>query len=129
MEELLSFTNTRPLQAATQATLGNASWFRYHCSRQLCPPIRNPSNSGSDVIFLRQYGDLGETDFIDLFDYNKADVIQDSSPVQSVQGRIAPRKAWWFNNFQISALVFGFLLNCYVIYLHFVTLRTIEVCL
>ena len=98
---------TLPLQAATQATLGNASWYSYHCSQQLCPPIRDPSNSGSDVINLPPYDDSGETDFIDLFDYNKADVIQDSAPVQSVQGRIAARKAWWFNNLQLSALVFG----------------------
>ena len=39
------------------------------------PPIRDPSNSGSDVTNLPQYDDSGETDFIDLFDYNKADVI------------------------------------------------------
>ena len=35
--------------------------------------------------------------------------------MQSVQGRIAARKAWWFNNLQLSALVFGVLLNCYMI--------------
>ena len=35
--------------------------------------------------------------------------------MQSVQGRIAARKAWWFNNLQLSALVFGVLLNCYLI--------------
>ena len=42
-------------------------------------------------------------------------MIQDSSPVQSVQGCIAACKAWWFNNLQLSALVFGVLLNCYMI--------------
>ena len=35
--------------------------------------------------------------------------------MQSVQDRIATRKAWWFNNLQLSALVFGVLLNCYMI--------------
>ena len=59
---------TLPLQAAMHTPLGNASWYSYHCSQQLCPPIRDPSNSGSDVINLPQYDDSGETDFIDLFE-------------------------------------------------------------
>ena len=50
------------------ATLGNASWYSYHRSQQLCPPIRDLSNSGSDVINLPQYDDSGETDFIDLLE-------------------------------------------------------------
>ena len=59
---------TLPLQAATHANLGNASWYSYHRSQQLCPPIRDPSNSASDVINLSQYDDSGETDFIDLLE-------------------------------------------------------------
>ena len=35
--------------------------------------------------------------------------------MQSVQSRIAARKAWCFNNLQLSALFFGVLLNCFMI--------------
>ena len=42
-------------------------------------------------------------------------MIEASTPEQSVQGRIAARRAWWFNNLQLSALVIGVLLNCYMI--------------
>ena len=42
-------------------------------------------------------------------------MIEYSSPEQSVQGRIVAREAWWFNNLQLSPLVIGVLLNCYMI--------------
>ena len=41
--------------------------------------------------------------------------VTESSPVQSVQGRINTRKNWWFENLQLSALVIGVLLTSYII--------------
>ena len=41
--------------------------------------------------------------------------VTESSPVQSVQGRINARKSRWFKNLQLSALVVGVLLTSYII--------------
>jgi len=42
-----------------------------------------------DIEDLSLYDDAGEADFIDVFEFKNAEVIKDSSPEQSVQGRIA----------------------------------------
>ena len=42
-----------------------------------------------DIEDLALYDDAGEADFIDVFEFKNAEVIEDSSPEQSVQGRIA----------------------------------------
>ena len=96
-----------------QATLGNARWSSYLRSQPLRQPIKDPSNSGSGVVDPSQYHDTG--DLIDTLELKSADVIEASSSEQSVQGRMATRKPWWFNNLQPSALVFGILLNCCMI--------------
>ena len=42
-----------------------------------------------DIEDLSLYDDAGEADFIDVFEFKNAEVIEVSSPEQSVQGRIA----------------------------------------
>ena len=42
-----------------------------------------------DIEDLSLYDDAGEADFIDVFEFKNAEVIETSSPEQSVQGRIA----------------------------------------
>jgi len=64
----------------------------YTWQRQLVQLPTQPTNDDSD-----------ETDLVELLEFKNADVIEASTPEQSVQGRIAARKAWWFNNLQLSA--------------------------
>ena len=52
-----------------------------------------------DIEDLSLYDDAGEADFIDVFDFRNAEVIEDSSPEQSVQGD----EAWWFSNLPLSS--------------------------
>ena len=55
-----------------------------------------------DIEDLSLYDDAGEADFIDVFEFKNTGVIEDSSPEQSFQGRIAGQ-AWWFTNLPLSS--------------------------
>ena len=98
-------------------TLGSATWSNYQrnlptCRLQAKEPLSEIS--GTDDIFGIQE-EPGDTNFLlELRGLKNAEVTE-SSPVQSVQGRINAHKNWWFKNFQLSALVIGVLLTSYII--------------
>ena len=98
-------------------TLGSATWSNYQCNLPTCrlQAKETPSEiSGIDDIFGLQE-EPGDTNFLlELRGLKNAEVTE-SSPVQSVQGRINARKSRWFKNLQLSALVVGVLLTSYII--------------
>ena len=94
--------------------LCNASWSS--CRRKLLfPPSKEPSEkeSGNVHADLMLCDDSGEADLTEYYDFKHADVTESCVPEQSVQGRIAAPKTWWFTKLQLNALVIGVLLYSY----------------
>ena len=94
--EIVGDQSIQPPVPATTPTLGSATWFNYQRNLPTsCLQAKETLSeiSGTDDIFGIQI-EPGDTNFLlELRDLKNAEVTE-SSPVQSVQGRINARKNW-----------------------------------
>ena len=115
-----SDTRQEHLRTPTQVTPLRGSSSRSHK-----PPSfldLNPSETDTSLVDENGiiYADYctpfsGEPIEYEYFQFKNADVTGSRTLDQSVQGRIAANKEWWFNTLQLSSLVKGDLLNNYYI--------------
>lgn len=101
-------------KSTTPISISNDPWLNSPLHRPSFP-LHNSSEDASSILYIDEltlYEDsLSNT--VECFEFKSADVTEFCMSKQSVQGRIAANKQWWFDHLQLPAFVSGVLNNGY----------------